>query len=44
MVQLVEENKIAVPLFDPASVQAANNAVCVQDMLLSCSDKLSSVT
>ncbi len=32
MFQLVEENKIAVPLFDPAAtVQAANNAVFVQD-------------
>ncbi len=31
MFQLVEENKIAVPLFDPATVQAANNAVFVQD-------------
>ena len=31
MFQLVEENKIAVPLFDPTTVQAANNALFVQD-------------
>lgn len=31
MFSLVEDNKIAAPLFDPTTVQAINNAVYVQE-------------
>lgn len=31
MFQLVEEDKIVVPLFDPSSVHVASNAVFVQE-------------
>ncbi len=31
MFQLVEENKISIPLFDPSSVHVANNALFVQE-------------
>lgn len=31
MFQLVEEDKIPVPLFDPATVSVTNNAVFVQE-------------
>ena len=31
MFQLVEEDKIPVPLFDPATVQVSSNAIFVQE-------------
>lgn len=31
MFSLVEDNKIGAPLYDPTTVQAANNAVYVQE-------------
>lgn len=31
MFSLVEQNKIGAPLFNPATVQAANNAIYVQE-------------
>ena len=31
MFSLVEDNKISAPLFDPSSVQAANNAIYIQE-------------
>ena len=33
MFQLVEEDKITVPLFDPATVQVANNIVFVNEYI-----------
>ena len=31
MFSLVEDNKISAPLFDPSSVQAATNAIYIQE-------------